>query len=68
MKYNFKATVWKESDWFIAQCLDIDIASQGETETEALENLKEALKLHFAQPVATDAPEVRSLEVELNAA
>ncbi|HEC85942.1 MAG TPA: type II toxin-antitoxin system HicB family antitoxin, partial [Thioploca sp.] len=28
----------------IAQCLEIDIASQGQTEPEALENLREALK------------------------
>lgn len=36
-----------------AQCLEIDLASQGETEEEALANLREALELHFEPPVAT---------------
>ena len=36
---------WKENNWFIAQCLKVDVASQGETEEEALANLREALEL-----------------------
>jgi predicted RNase H-like HicB family nuclease len=49
MKRTFTASVWQESNWFIAQCLEIDIASQGETETEALANLEEALSLFFVE-------------------
>lgn len=43
MKQTFAASVWQESNRFVAQCLEIDIASQGETETEALANLEQAL-------------------------
>ena len=68
MKRSFTATVSKEEDWYIAQCLEVDIASQGETEAEALANLREALELHFEPPIATYAPQVRTLEVELHAA
>jgi len=57
MKRPFAATVWREGNWYVSQCLEIDIASQGETEEEALENLKEALELHFELPVATRPPE-----------
>lgn len=32
----------------MAQCLDVDVASQGETEELALLALKEAVELHFA--------------------
>lgn len=39
MKRPFAATVWREGNWFVSQCLEIDIASQGATEDEALENL-----------------------------
>jgi predicted RNase H-like HicB family nuclease len=67
MKRNFNATVWQEGEWFIAQCLEIDIASQGATEDEALENLSEALEIHFTPPVATIAPQVRTVEVEIAA-
>jgi predicted RNase H-like HicB family nuclease len=67
MKRTFKATTWQEGDWFIAQCLEVDIASQGKTEEEALENLRDALELHFTPPVATMAPQVRPVEVEIAA-
>ncbi len=53
---------------YVSQCLEIDIASQGTTEEEALENLKEALALHFEPPQATRPPNVRMIEVEVGAA
>ncbi len=68
MKRSFPATVWREGDWFVAQCLDVDVASQGETEEEALSNLKEALELYFEPPRATRPPKVRMIEVEIGAA
>jgi len=67
MKRNFTATTWREGEWFIAQCIEVDVASQGETEEAALENLRDALELHFTPPVATVAPQVRTLEVEVAA-
>jgi predicted RNase H-like HicB family nuclease len=68
MKRPFSAIVWREGEWFVSQCLDVDIASQGRTEGEALDNLREALELHFEPPVATHPPEVRHIEVEVGAA
>jgi hypothetical protein len=50
MTRPFGATVWREGQWYISQCLEVDVASQGETEEEALANLKEALELHFEPP------------------
>ena len=47
--------------------LEADVASQGETEDEALDNLREALELHFEAPRATVLPQVRSVEVEVGA-
>jgi predicted RNase H-like HicB family nuclease len=67
MKRTFNATTWQEGEWFIAQCLDVDVASQGGTEEEALENLRDALELHFTPPIATIAPQIRALEVEIAA-
>jgi predicted RNase H-like HicB family nuclease len=68
MRKSFAATVWREGKWYVSQCLGVDIASQGETEEEALANLKEALELHFQPPQATRPPEVRTIEVEVGAA
>jgi len=68
MKRPFSATVWREGNWYVSQCLEVDIASQGETEEEALANLKEALGLHFEAPQATRPSKVRTIEVEVGAA
>lgn len=67
MKQKFRASVWHEEGLWIAQCLDVDIASQGPTEDEALENLKEALTLYFESPTATNRPTIRTVEIELGA-
>lgn len=68
MKQTFTASIWREGDWFVSQCLEVDVASQGETEEEALANLREALELHFEPPVATVTPQMRTIEVEVSAA
>ena len=52
MKRVVTASVFEEGDWYVAQALDVDVASQGETFDEALVNLREALELHFEPPVS----------------
>ena len=51
MKRAFTASVCKEGEWYVAQALETDVASQGETFDQALDNLREALELHFEPPV-----------------
>jgi len=68
MKQTFTASVWKEGGWYVAQCLQVDVASQGKTEEDALKNLSEALRLHFTPPIATILPEVHYIDVDLYAA
>lgn len=62
----FTAAVHQEEDWYVAQCLEVDVASQGENVAEALANLTEAVSLyleeaHDAHPTAT--PLVTSFQV-----
>lgn len=59
MKRSFTATIAQEGNWYIAQCMQVDVASQGATEDEALENLRDALELHFTPPVVTISPYVQ---------
>jgi predicted RNase H-like HicB family nuclease len=66
MSNVFTAAVHQEEDWYVAQCLEVDVASQGETVTEALANLSEAVGLYLeeardAHPTAT--PLVTSFQV-----
>ena len=56
-----KVTVWLDAE-------AVDVASQGSTEDEALDNLRDAFRLHFSQPVATIVPHVRDIEVGVRAA
>jgi hypothetical protein len=68
MKQLFGATVWREGNLFVSQCLEVDVASQGEAEEEALENLREALELYYEPPCSTRPPAVRMIEVEVGEA
>jgi len=65
MKRTFTASITREGEWFVAQCLEVDVASQGETEEEALANLREALELYFEPPTPTIVPELRPVEVDI---
>ena len=67
MKRVFTASVLQEDQWFVAQCLEVDVASQGTAEENALDNLREALELHFEPPRSTKTPQVRTVEVEVGA-
>jgi predicted RNase H-like HicB family nuclease len=51
--------VWKEGNHFVAQCLNIDISSFGDTKEEALANLQEALELYFED---NDNPQITLIE------
>lgn len=39
--------VQKEDNWYVAKCIDNNVASQGKTIEESLSNLKEALELYY---------------------
>jgi predicted RNase H-like HicB family nuclease len=46
-KINFKSVVWKEGNFYISQCLEVDVSSFGKTKKEALAMLEDALALYF---------------------
>ena len=46
-KIDLKSVVWKEGDYYISQCLDVDVSSYGKTKKEALAMLQDALELYF---------------------
>lgn len=47
LKSGLHALVWKEGAWFVAKCVEIELASQGKTRQQSLANLDEALELYF---------------------
>jgi predicted RNase H-like HicB family nuclease len=44
---RFTAAITHEGKWYVARCLEIEVASQGETIETALANLREAIELRF---------------------
>ena len=39
--------VYREDEFFVSQCLNVDVSSFGATREEAVTHLKEAVELHF---------------------
>ena len=47
MSVKFTVIIQKEENWFVAKCVENDVASQGETIEKAMENLSEAISLYY---------------------
>jgi predicted RNase H-like HicB family nuclease len=63
---DLAASITHEEPWYVARCLDAEVASQGETAAEALANLKEALELYFedeALPEGLEPPIIATLRL-----
>ena len=68
-KINLKNVVWKEGEYYISQCLEVDISSFGKTKKEALDSLQEALELYFKdiplpEKVEVKNPVIASIELQ----
>lgn len=66
----FQSVVYKEGKYYVAQCLNVDVSSFGETEKEALANLQEALELYLedapttAVTTSVEDPSVHTLRLQ----
>lgn len=63
---RFTAAVTREPPWYVARCLEVEVASQGESVEEALANLKEALELYFEDmplPQGVEPPIIATVEL-----
>ena len=63
MNIQLTAIIEREGDGYVALCPELDIASQGDSVSEARDNLKEALELFFE--VASDTEIERRLRGEV---
>jgi predicted RNase H-like HicB family nuclease len=65
---RYTAAISREGRFYVAQCLELDVASQGLSEDEALANLREALLLYLEEPSPPSrAPHIRHLDIEAHA-
>lgn len=65
MSFKYNVVIEKEEDWYVAKCIDNNVASQGNTIEEALKNLKEAIELYYEdeEPIKPKDIFVTTLEV-----
>ncbi|WP_337984416.1 type II toxin-antitoxin system HicB family antitoxin [Dehalobacter sp. DCM] len=56
--HKVTAIVQQDDNWYVAKCLENNVASQGKTVEEAIANLKEALELYY-EDVPSDIVEPR---------
>lgn len=63
---HFTAVVTQEGEWYVARCLDVEVASQGHSVEEALA-MREALELYFEDSPLVEAsrPIVAPVEVRI---
>lgn len=56
--------VWEEDDWFVAKALEVEVASQGKSEKDAIKNLKEALELYFEDEDSDEMIEIKNPKLQ----
>ena len=61
---KFTGLIFEENGWHIAQCVELDIASQGNTAQEAFDNLQEAMTLHLQAPSSRDTTKAFADSIE----
>ena len=47
IKTSLKYVVYKEDNYYVSQCLDVDVSSFGDNNQDAIDNLNEAIQLYF---------------------
>ena len=62
---QLKNVVWKEGKYFVAQCLNVEVSSFGETREEALKNVEEAIAVYFEDNNVPEVHEVESPELSI---
>ncbi|MEO8109993.1 MAG: type II toxin-antitoxin system HicB family antitoxin [Ginsengibacter sp.] len=63
MKTEFKNIVWREGKYYVAQCLNVELSSFGNTKEEALKNLEEAIELYLEDAPADNLNTIEDPEI-----
>ena len=66
---RLRYVVYEQDGAFVAQCLDVDVASEGDTDEAAVASLVEALELYFSAdtPAMMTSRAVRFGEIVIHA-
>ena len=59
---EYEYIIWREGDYYVSQCLNVNVSSFGESYTESVKNLKEAVELYF-EDEQIDLPAVYDISI-----
>ncbi len=45
--YQFTVTIWEEDGVYVSKCVELEIASCGDTPRDALDNIREAIDIYL---------------------
>lgn len=62
---SFKYVVYKEGDYFVSQCLNVDVSSFGKTIDEAVKNLEDAIELYLRDDLPKEPSSFREIGTAL---
>lgn len=62
IQFPFPIFITKEGKWFVAECPILDIATQGKTEKEVKENMKDLIKEYVTD---SDTPKFNWRDISL---
>jgi predicted RNase H-like HicB family nuclease len=60
---SLQSVVYRDSEHYVAQCLNVDVSSFGGNEAEALDSLREALELYFEDVPIDDVRPIEAVEL-----
>ncbi|HEX6818494.1 MAG TPA: hypothetical protein VF120_08980 [Ktedonobacterales bacterium] len=64
MAHNIDVVIYREGNQWVAQALNVDVSSFGDTPEEARTAIQEALELYFEDTPDADVSEVSETRVE----
>lgn len=64
MEHDIEVVIYREGEQWVAQALNVDVSSFGDTPDEARAALREALELYFEDAPDVEVPEVFDSRVE----
>ncbi|MGA4540743.1 type II toxin-antitoxin system HicB family antitoxin [Uniformispora flossi] len=71
-KLDLSLVLTFENPWWVARCLEVEVASQGRTEAEAVAMVRESLELYFdddaaAPPIPLEDAHLERLQLRISA-
>jgi len=53
--------VWQEGEYFVSQCLNVNVSSFGDSIEDSIKNIKEAVELYFEDEPNLQMPKIEKM-------